>query len=302
MPDGARACFMTVDVEDWFHSYNYGSLVSKDRWPDYESRVEHNTSRVLDILARRSIRGTFFILGWVGERYPHLVRRIAGAGHEVASHGYWHEPVYSLTPDQFRDDVRRSKMVLEDITGRPVRGYRAPCFSITNWALPILRDLGFAYDSSFFPTTAHDRYGRLEGISPGTGPFEVIDGLHEICISCLPMGRFALPWGGGGYFRLVPYGLWRVGVERILRTGIPYVFYIHPWDMDPGQPHVAGMRTLDAMRQRVNLTRCAGRLDALAGALSWRPIGEAIAEPATAPAACRPMAARAQATPMSGRA
>src|SRR5690606_13806788 len=136
----------TVDVEDWFHSYNYGQLVAKEHWPDYESRVEHNTSRVLDILARRSIRGTFFVLGWVAERRPHLVRRIADAGHEVASHGYWHEPVYSLTPDQFRDDVERSKMVLEDIAGRPVRGYRAPCFSITNWALPILRDVGFTYD------------------------------------------------------------------------------------------------------------------------------------------------------------
>jgi polysaccharide deactylase family protein, PEP-CTERM locus subfamily len=301
MPDGARACFMTVDVEDWFHSYNYGQLVAKEHWPDYESRVEHNTSRVLDILARRSIRGTFFVLGWVAERRPHLVRRIADAGHEVASHGYWHEPVYSLTPDQFRDDVERSKMVLEDIAGRPVRGYRAPCFSITNWALPILRDVGFTYDSSFFPTTAHDRYGRLEGIGPRTGPFEVIDGLYEVCISCLPLGRFALPWGGGGYFRLVPYGLWLMGVERILRAGAPYVFYIHPWDMDPGQPRVAGMRTLNAMRQRVNLARCAERLDALAGALSWRPIGEAVAMPAAAPAARRPVAP-AQSVHVTGRA
>lgn len=302
MPDAARACFMTVDVEDWFHSYNYGPLVSRDHWPNYESRVERNTERVLDILARCSVRGTFFVLGWVGERLPHLVRRIAGAGHEVASHGYWHEPVYSLTPDAFRDDVQRSKAVLEDVTGLPVLGYRAPCFSITNWALPILREAGFTYDSSFFPLTAHDRYGRLEGIEPNASPFEVIEGLTELCISCLPAGPVALPWGGGGYFRLVPFGLWRLGIERILRRGAPYIFYIHPWDMDPGQPHMAGMCRLNAWRQRVNLSRCAERLEALAGAFSWQPIGEALAAPRAAPSAPRPAPLPTGAVSMAGRA
>ncbi|MCF6100419.1 XrtA system polysaccharide deacetylase [Mesorhizobium muleiense] len=281
MDEKPPRCLLTIDVEDWFHSYNYGNLVSKEHWRDYEGHVEQNTLRILEVLDRSGVRGTFFILGWVAEHYSGLVRRIANAGHEVASHGYGHDPVYSLTPDQFRSDVRRSKDVLEDIVGRPIEGYRAPCFSITNWALPILRELGFTYDSSFFPTTTHDRYGRLEGINVGSGLVEVHDGFFEVCISCLHTARFAVPWGGGGYFRLFPYGLWLGGVRRILRSGVPYVFYIHPWEIDPDPPQVPGLKGLRALRQRVNLTRCEARLAALLGAFPWCPITEAIDDLAT---------------------
>ncbi len=232
---------MSVDVEDWFQVENLRPVVAGDTWESRERRVERNTMRLLELLEARGVHATFFILGWVGERHPALVRRIAGAGHEIASHGYGHDLVYNLSEAEFRADVERSKKNLEDVTGARVLGYRAPCFSITDRAVDILQELGFEYDSSAFPTVAHDRYGRLSGVAMGKPIVELRPGFHEVCISCLPVGRSGLPWGGGGYFRLIPFGAWRAGVRRILGSGSPYVFYIHPWEIDPGQPRVEGL-------------------------------------------------------------
>jgi polysaccharide deacetylase family protein (PEP-CTERM system associated) len=275
LPESAHAG-LSIDVEDWFHADNLKRVIRRDTWGLRELRVERNTMRVLEILAARSVRGTFFVLGWVAEKCPQLVRRIANADHEVASHGYGHELVYTLKPSEFREDVLRSKHCLEHLTGKPVRGYRAPSFSITDWAVPILQEVGFVYDSSFVPTIAHDRYGCLKDMSEKSSIAVLRDGFYEVSISCIPVAGQALPWGGGGYFRLVPYWLWLRGVRRIMHLGKPYVFYIHSWEMDPRQPRVDGLDSISRFRHRVNLHRCEDRFAALVSAFKWMPLGELV--------------------------
>ena len=272
-PDSGRAA-LSIDVEDWFHAANLN--VARQTWDQCELRVERNTMRMMEILDACNTRATFFVLGWVAKKCPHLVRAIAAAGHEIASHGYDHELVYSLRPNEFRLDVLRSKQCLEDLTGKRVRGYRAPSFSITEWAIPILQDVGFDYDSSVVPTIAHDRYGHLRGMDSGRPVILLRDGFYEVGISCLRLGKHGIPWGGGGYFRLAPYLLWLWGVRRILRSGVPYTFYIHPWEIDPGQPRVAGIKASYRFRHRVNLHRCEGRFAALVDAFKWIPLCDLI--------------------------
>ena len=198
---GSLGASLSIDVEDWFHADNVRDVLTRETWESCELRVERNTMRILEILQSSNARATFFVLGWVAEKCPQLVRAIAAAGHEVASHGYGHEHVYSLGPDEFRSDVLRSKQYLEDLTGKAVRGYRAPTFSITDWAIPILQEVGFDYDSSVVPSIAHDRYGRLDGMDAGRPIVSLRDGFYEVCISCIRLGKRGIPWGGGGYFR-----------------------------------------------------------------------------------------------------
>lgn len=260
---------MSLDVEDWFHVENLRPVISRASWPERELRVERNTDRVLALMDEHGVRCTCFVLGWVAERCPGLVKRIAAAGHEIASHGYGHELIYEMSPDEFRADVRRSKRLLEDLAGVPVRGYRAPSFSITEWAIPILIELGFDYDSSVFPTLAHDRYGRVGGVTAKVPSAEIAPGLHELSVGCLPVGARGLPWGGGGYFRVLPYRVFRGGVGRILRSGLPYVFYMHPWEIDPGQPRVEGLSRLAALRHYSGLARGERRLSALLTDFKW---------------------------------
>lgn len=267
---------MSVDVEDWFQVENLKPMIPRATWDSRESRVQRNTMRILEILAQRQARGTFFVLGWVAERQPALIRRIAEQGHEIASHGYGHDLLYTLSPSEFRADVERSKKTLEDLTGRPVLGYRAPSFSITDWAVSILQELGFEYDSSVFPTLAHDRYGKLPGVHAGRPILELRPGFYEVCISCLPVGNRGLPWGGGGYFRMIPSGPWHAGVRRILRSGAPYVFYIHPWELDPGQPRVRGLGTVNRFRHYVNLERSEDRFRALVSGFQWTSVGKVL--------------------------
>lgn len=268
--DGSSPVALSIDVEDWFHSENIKPVMPRESWDAAEFRVERNTRKMLDILRESGAHATFFILGWVAEKCPALVRAIADDGHEIASHGYAHELVYTLTPEAFRSDVLRARELLQDISGVVVRGYRAPCFSITNWAIPILRDVGYSYDSSVVNTIAHDRYGHLDGFvaSELIAPLE--KDFYEVCVSCVRVGRRGVPWGGGGYFRLVPYRLWTWGVDSIRRSGEPYVFYIHPWEIDPGHPRMAGISMTSQFRQRVNLSRCAARFRALT--MSYRSI------------------------------
>jgi len=265
---------MSIDVEDWFQVENLRAVVGRDTWDERELRVERNTDRMLELMAERGVRCTCFILGWVADRCPDLIRRIAAAGHEIASHGYGHDLIYSLTPEQFREDVRRAKRLTEDLTGASVRGYRAPSFSITDWAIDILHEEGFAYDSSAFPTVAHDRYGKLSGMDAGEPIAEIRPGFHEVCVSTLQLGRRGLPWAGGGYFRLIPYPVFRRGVRRILRSGTPYVFYIHPWEIDPGQPRMTGLRRSHAFRHYNNLGRCESRFASLLSEFAWTTVGE----------------------------
>lgn len=264
---------MSVDVEDWFQVENLKPVIPRVSWDTRETRVERNTMRILELLEEHQARATFFVLGWVAERQPGLIRRIAAEGHEIASHGYGHDLLYNLTESEFRADVDRCKKILEDLTGQRVVGYRAPSFSITNWAVSILQEMGFEYDSSAFPTVAHDRYGRLAGVDAGRPIVELRPGFFEVCISCLPLGKQGFPWGGGGYFRIIPYLPWRAGIRRILATGAPYVFYIHPWEIDPGQPRVDGLGLVNHFRHYVNLGRCEDRFRALLGGFQWASVG-----------------------------
>jgi polysaccharide deacetylase family protein (PEP-CTERM system associated) len=268
---------LSIDVEDWFHVHNLEAVVARDTWDQRELRVERNTERMLELMAERGARCTCFVLGWVAEKCPGLVRRIAAAGHEIASHGYGHELLYTLSPAAFREDVKRGVGLLEAAAGQKVRGYRAPSFSITDWALDVLKELGLDYDSSAFPTAVHDRYGRLSGVEGSQSIAEVRPGLYEIFVSTLRIGHLGVPWAGGGYFRLLPYRLFAHGIRRILNSGRSYVFYIHPWEIDPGQPRVQGLKRTHAFRHYNNLARAEPRFARLLDDFQWTTIADLLA-------------------------
>lgn len=253
---------MSIDVEDYFHVSVFDGLVPRSRWDQMESRVHRNTMRLLEIFAEFGVRSTFFVLGWVGERHRDLVATIATAGHEIASHGYAHRLIYDQTLGAFRDDVRRAKGILEDACGRPVVGYRAPSYSITPrslWALDVLAEEGYQYDSSIFPIR-HDRYGipvsAREPYRIDRGSFSLI----EVPGSTTRLGPLNLPVAGGGYFRLLPYWWTRWGIARVNRLERrPAVFYLHPWEIDPGQPRLHAGR-LGRFRHYRNLDQTEARL------------------------------------------
>jgi polysaccharide deacetylase family protein (PEP-CTERM system associated) len=230
----------TVDVEEYFQVVALSPHVPRDSWDDIPSRVEAPVDRLLELLDQHEASGTFFILGWIAERYPELVRRIAGAGHEVASHGQNHRRVTELTRDRFRDSVRRSKGTLEDVAGSRVLGYRAPSYSITRgmeWALEILREEGYDYDSSLFPVRRNG-YGYLGG-ERGPYHFDLAAGrLLEFPPSTARVAGMTLPAAGGAYLRLLPYRLVREGLRQAERAGYPGTFYVHPWELDPDQPRL----------------------------------------------------------------
>jgi polysaccharide deacetylase family protein (PEP-CTERM system associated) len=264
---------MSVDVEDYFQVSAFDGHVSRERWDGLESRVCRNTERLLEIFEQASVRATFFVLGWVAERHPSLVRTIAGAGHEIASHGYGHGLVYDMTPDQFREDVRRAKALLEAVSGTPVLGYRAPSYSITRdslWALDVLASEGHVYDASIFPIH-HDRYGIPEApryAHPRSVPHGTI---WEFPGSTARWAGQNLPIGGGGYFRLLPYAWTRWGIERVNRVeSKPVMFYLHPWEIDPEQPRIAAP-LLSRFRHYRNLEKTEQRLRRLLQDFAFAP-------------------------------
>ncbi len=252
---------LTVDVEDYYHVAGFEQCVDRSCWDRFESRIVASTHKVLDALEQATTRGTFFVLGWVAERYPELVRAIHGAGHEIGCHSFWHRLVYEQTPEEFRQDLRQARDVLQAIIGEPVVAYRAPCFSITHrslWALDILIEEGFLFDSSIYPTI-HHRYGMA---GAPLGPHCLLRPGGAIREFPLPVYRrlgFPLPIGGGGYFRLYPYFFTRRGLDAINRAGRPFACYLHPWELDPEQPRLAPGR-LNAFRHYVNLHRTEMRL------------------------------------------
>lgn len=256
---------MTVDVEEHFHVSAFDGVVPRSGWDSLESRVYHNTERVLDLFDEAEVSATFFVLGWVAERYRSLVRRIASRGHEIASHGYAHRLVYDQSVKAFRDDVRRAKHLLEDIAIMPVDGFRAPSYSITPrslWALDVLIEEGYRYDASIFPIH-HDRYG-IPVSAPHVYRIQRDAGeLIEVPASTLRIGRLNLPVGGGGYFRILPYEWTRWGIERINSMDRrPAVFYFHPWEIDPEQPRLHG-GLLSRFRHYRNLSETEPRLHRL---------------------------------------
>jgi polysaccharide deacetylase family protein (PEP-CTERM system associated) len=254
---------LTIDVEDYYQVSAFESVVRFEHWDRLESRVERNTCRILDLLDEHKTKATFFILGWVGERQPKLVRTIFERGHEVASHGYAHRRIYTQIPEEFREETRKSKSILEDIIGQKIVGYRAASYSITQkslWAVDILSEEGFLYDSSIFPIY-HDRYGMPDHHrfchalnTEGKGR------LVEFPPSTLRLAQVNVPFGGGGYLRFFPYAFTRWGIRRLnLKENQPAVVYLHPWEVDPEQPRLA-VGGLSRFRHYLNLNKTEARL------------------------------------------
>lgn len=268
VPNGV-ANVMSVDVEDWFQVGAFEQVIDRADWPKHQHRVEANTDAVLALFADAGVRATFFTLGWVAHHHPALIRRIADAGHEVASHGWDHLRVFTMTADQFRDDLARARKALEDAGGQPVTGYRAPNFSIdtrTPWAHPVLAEAGYAYSSSIAPL-AHDHYGwpgaPRRAFRPVTG-----SDLIELPVSVARvLGREVT--AGGGFFRLLPSRVVARAVEDANSGGDPAVFYFHPWEIDPGQPRVRAAPLKSRIRHYSRLGAMAGKLSRLCKAYRW---------------------------------
>ena len=255
---------MTVDVEDYFQVSAFEQCIRREDWPQWPVRVENNTRRVLELFAQKGVHATFFVLGWVAERFPALVRDISAAGHEVASHGYGHERVTMLSREEFRHSIVHSKQLLEDLTGSAVLGYRAPSYSIgpgTLWAHDELREAGYRYSSSIVPLH-HDLYGMPT--APRFAFFSKASGMLEIPVTTARRWGRNWPCGGGGYFRLLPYALFKRGLDRVnAHERSSGVFYFHPWEIDPEQPRVPGVSHKNRVRHYLNLTRTVPRLERL---------------------------------------
>ncbi len=269
----------TVDVEDYFQVSAFEKNIARSQWADFPHHVVDNTERILDLLAEHEVKGTFFVLGWVADHYPQLVRRIADAGHELASHSYWHRLVYELTPEQFREDLRNSKRAIEDASGVAVDCYRAPSFSITRksiWALEILVEEGFSCDSSVFPIV-HDRYGipdaktGIHQIQTPSGP------IWEFPPSVRRLAGMNLPVSGGGYFRLYPYAFtansfWRINHQQ----NEAFMFYVHPWEVDVEQQRMPFAKGATRFRHYVNLHTTEHKLRRLLRGFSFGTISDVL--------------------------
>ena len=284
---------LTVDVEDYFQVHAFSGSIRYEDWDSFEPRVERNTHRLLDLLDSyngprttddghsRKPRATFFILGWIADRFPSLVKEIHGRGHEVACHGYAHKCIFDQTREEFTEDVKRTKAILEDLTGEAILGYRAPTYSITRktlWSLEILRTLGFCYDSSIFPVR-HDFYGLpdaprfpcllsfngkgdvdFEELEYDSGTYLASDSILEFPLTTIRFGGYNIPVSGGGYFRLLPYSLTRKFLKGINeKEERPFIFYIHPWEIDPDVPKINGAGVISKFRTYVNLNKTENR-------------------------------------------
>jgi len=309
---------LTIDVEDYFQVHAFSKVIYYEDWDQYECRIERNTHKILEMLNeqklpsagryafddadqsicsmrpahREAVKGTFFVLGWIAKRYPHLITEIRQEGHEIAAHGYAHKIIYHQSREQFREDIRRAKATLEDIAGCEVIGYRAPSYSITNesrWAFDVLIEEGFKYDSSIFPVR-HDFYGmpgaprfpfiisvngnsknelsmldfKLASVGPPPLLNLLPNSLVEFPLSTIRISNFTIPVSGGGYFRLIPYHVIKRALQRINnRERKPFIFYLHPWEIDPGQPRIRGAGLRSFFRHYYNLGKTEGRFSRL---------------------------------------
>jgi len=256
----------TVDVEDYYQVEAFSGHILRSEWGNFTSHVEKNTDEILELLSERKIKATFFTLGCVAEENPSIVRKIVDQGHEIASHGYSHTLIYNQSPDEFKQETIKSKAILEDIAQAEVKGYRAATYSITRksfWALDILAEAGFVYDSSIFPIR-HDRYG-IPDINPLPHEIKTPDGntIVEFPISTLKTGIFNIPIAGGGYFRLFPYVFSKWALRRVNKQGNEFVFYIHPWEIDKTQPVIKEAGAMTRFRHYNNIDNCKQRLEKL---------------------------------------
>ena len=271
---------MTVDVEDYFHVAAFNKVINPEEWEKWPCRVEANTHKLLQLFADSNIKITFFILGWVAERYPELVKTIHAQGHEIASHGYSHQLIYKQDQKVFREETAKSKQILEDLAQVQVIGYRAASYSITRkslWALDTLTELGFTWDSSIFPTR-HDNYGI-----PGSPeePYKIITSsgkiLTEFPLTTAKVFGQSVPAAGGGYFRQYPYALSRWLFERASNNQTkPQIFYLHPWEIDPDQPRVPNASWFSNFRHYTNLSRCLPRLERMIGDFQFGTISQSL--------------------------
>lgn len=267
-PTVAPCNALTIDVEDYFQVSAFAPHIPRSDWAIRECRVERNVDCILAMLDRHGTKGTFFTLGWLAERYPAVVRRIVDSGHELASHGYGHERASDQTPESFFADINLAKLILEDLSGHEVKGYRAPSFSIGEknlWAFECLERAGYRYSSSIYPIR-HDHYGMPNAPRHA----HAIGGLVEIPCTTLRFLNRNWPASGGGYFRLMPYSLSRWMIERINRVDqLPAVFYFHPWEVDTGQPRIPGISAKTRFRHYVNIHRMEQRLNRLLADFTW---------------------------------
>lgn len=265
---------MTVDVEDYFQVSAFDNHITRAQWVDTPCRVENSMARVLALFDKHNVKATFFTLGWLAERYPHMIRDIVAQGHELASHGWDHRRVTSLSYDSFKADVSRTKALLEDISGQSVIGYRAPSYSIGNrnlWALDVLADTGHRYSSSIVPVK-HDHYGMPEA---SRFPFKAAnDRLLEVPVTTLPVLNKNVNFGGGGWFRFFPYAVSKWALEQVNQEGYACNFYFHPWEIDAEQPRLSGLPLKTRFRHYINLHRMHDRLDRLLGDFEWGRMDE----------------------------
>jgi polysaccharide deacetylase family protein (PEP-CTERM system associated) len=277
---------LTFDIEDWFQVENFKASIPFSSWSSRQSRVERNTHVILDFLdsarsnSQRPVRATFFVLGWVARRMPELVRQIRARGHEVASHGYNHNLCTRIPVEELREDLKQSKKLLEDILGEPVLGYRAPSFSITEEALEILEDCGYLYDSSYNSFAANDRYGKIETFPNGTGiALKTRRNIYELPVSNFRAGGYTVPLGGGAYFRLMPVRLFTKMAKSVVKNQNACLFYLHPWEIDPGQPRVNNAHAFSRFRHYTNISFTLSKLSFLVAGmkdLSFVSCGEYI--------------------------
>jgi polysaccharide deacetylase family protein (PEP-CTERM system associated) len=260
-----RTILLTFDIEDWFQVENFKEYIPYSSWSSREQRVQSNTIALLDLLddVPTKVKATFFILGWVAKRHPDLVSEISKRGHEVASHGYDHKLCYQQSSEELYNDLDRSKKLLEDILGQEVPGYRAPSFSITDEALTIVQKAGYKYDSSYNSYDKHGRYGSLtlpHAEKKNLPLYKMSPSFYEIPVSNLPLHGKIIPWGGGGYFRILPSFLHRMGVNHILKENDCYTFYMHPWEIDTNQPRVKKAKASFRFRHYINLNKTKKKL------------------------------------------
>lgn len=284
MSSTATVNALTIDVEDYFQVSAFAPYILRRDWPLQECRIERNVERILAMLEVHRTKATFFTLGWIAERYPKLVRQIVSQGHELASHGYGHERVSDLSEEEFFTDVDRARKLLQDIGDVAVLGYRAPSFSIGEgnlWAFDSLARAGYRYSSSIYPIH-HDHYGMPD--APRFA-YEASAGVLEVPVSTMRMGGRNYPSSGGGYFRLLPYGISRWMLRRVNQLdGQPAIFYFHPWEIDAEQPRVAGIDAKTRFRHYVNISRTEGRLGRLLADFRWGRMDQIFLAGATAPA------------------